>query len=191
MRMDNPHFHHDGTQTCGKVDIGDIIVWKLLPWQLISVMGTSNRKISGLDEHLGYWLRFVSNHVSDSFQKRLAEHDVTVAEWVTMRSLYDAPHCSLNELAQRMGMNKGAVSRLVERLNERGLAVRTQNRDDKRGVTIVLTAEGKRLLPVLAKAADENDAKFFGHLSSDESKHLIELLQGIVERHTLHQKPVN
>lgn len=154
-------------------------------------MSTSDNSISGLDEHLGYWLRFVSNHVSDAFRKRLAEHDVTVAEWVTMRSLHDAPGCSLGELASRMGMNKGAVSRLVDRLNERGLATRRQNSEDKRGVTIVLTTEGTRLLPALAKAADENDRHFFGHLSPADSGRLLELLQEIVRKHTLHQKPIN
>ncbi len=154
-------------------------------------MSTSDNGISGLDDHLGYWLRFVSNHVSDAFQKRLAGHGVTVAEWVTMRSLHDAPGCSLGELAARMGMNKGAVSRLVDRLHERGLAARLRNNEDKRGVSITLTAEGTRLLPALAAAADRNDEHFFGHLSPSDAGRLLEILQGIVRKHTLHQKPIN
>ncbi len=34
---------------------------------------------SELTEHLGYWLRLVSNHVSHTFAARLAAKDVTVA----------------------------------------------------------------------------------------------------------------
>ena len=153
-------------------------------------MSTSNKNtISRLDDHLGYWLRFVSNHVSDAFRKRLAEHEVTVAEWVALRSIHDAPDSSLNELAALMGMHKGPVSRLVDRLNEQGLAVRTQNQGDRRGVTIALTAEGQRLLPILAKTADENDTYFFGHLSAVERDHLIDTLRGIVEQRKLNTKP--
>lgn len=46
-------------------------------------------RASPLESHLGYWLRFVSNHVSSRFENVLADHDISVAEWVAMRSLYD------------------------------------------------------------------------------------------------------
>ena len=45
--------------------------------------------VSDLETHLGYWLRMVSNQVSLAFAKRLEAKDVTVAEWVVMRELYD------------------------------------------------------------------------------------------------------
>ena len=45
--------------------------------------------VSDLTDHLGYWLRFVSNHVSQAFASRVAAHGVSVAEWVLMRQLFD------------------------------------------------------------------------------------------------------
>ena len=44
--------------------------------------------ISSLEDHTGYWLRCVSNYVSHAFARKLAEKDVTVAEWALMRVLY-------------------------------------------------------------------------------------------------------
>ncbi len=38
-----------------------------------------------LTSHLGYWLRYVSNHASHAFARKLDGRDVTVAEWVVMR----------------------------------------------------------------------------------------------------------
>ena len=43
---------------------------------------------SDLTAHLGFWLRAVSNEVSQAFAAKLASRDVTVAEWVTLRSLF-------------------------------------------------------------------------------------------------------
>jgi hypothetical protein len=46
--------------------------------------------VSGLQDHLGYWLRYVSNQVSHAFSVKLAAREVTVAEWVMLRELFDA-----------------------------------------------------------------------------------------------------
>ena len=47
------------------------------------------QKVSGLEAHLGYWLRYVSNHVSHAFSMKLEALGVTVAEWVVLRELHD------------------------------------------------------------------------------------------------------
>lgn len=149
------------------------------------------KSVSALEDHLGYWLRFVSNYVSSSFQRRLAEKGVTVAEWVALRSLQEKSPCSLSQLVEEMGMDKGRVSRLVDRLHKRGFAHRKISRDDRRSVEIVITAAGQDLLPVLAGEADENDHQFFGHLSQKEARNLKVFLKNVVERHELKTKPID
>jgi hypothetical protein len=44
--------------------------------------------IAPLEDHLGYWLRIVSNAVSLNFARRLEREDVTLAEWAFKRMLY-------------------------------------------------------------------------------------------------------
>ena len=53
-----------------------------------------------------------------------------------------------------------------------------------------MTAAGKRLVPILARVADENDHEFFGHLKSEERIWLVKLLQDIVRRHEWKDVPV-
>lgn len=48
-----------------------------------------NVGVSALNAHLGYWRRFVSNHVSQAFKVKVERHGVTVADWVVMRALFD------------------------------------------------------------------------------------------------------
>ena len=72
--------------------------------------------ISQLDDLLGYWMRFVSNHVSHAFRLKIESRGVTVAEWVVMRALFDQEPANPSQLAERIGLTRGAVSKLVDRL---------------------------------------------------------------------------
>jgi DNA-binding MarR family transcriptional regulator len=147
--------------------------------------------ISSLESHLGYWLRFVSNHVSHAFQAKVEARGVTVAEWVIMRALFDSPGARPSALAEEVGLTRGAVSKLVDRLVNKQLVSCDADEQDGRAQTIRLTAAGKKLVPLLASLADQNDAEAFGHLSKSERAALLEILQGFVERHGLKGSPVD
>jgi DNA-binding MarR family transcriptional regulator len=147
------------------------------------------KKSPELEHHLGYWLRFVSNHVSYSFRDRIAALGVTVAEWVALRSLYNRSPCTLRQLAEQMGIGAGAASRLVERLIRKQLALRASSTEDRRFVTLELSPAGKKLIPKIAKKADLNDALFFDPLPQQDKDHLLRIMQSLVKIHGLKEKP--
>lgn len=148
-----------------------------------------NTEISKLENHLGYWLRFVSNHVSHAFKQKVEAKGVTVAEWAVMRRMLDAGPVNPSQIAERMGLTRGAISKLVERLCQKMLVVRTSAGGDRRYHTVELTKAGKRLVPILAQLADENDDEFFGHLKSQERERVVGLLQAIVHKHNWIELP--
>lgn len=146
-------------------------------------------EVNALEAHLGYWLRFVSNHVSHAFGRKLEAEGVTVAEWVVLRELFGLGETAPSQLAESLGMTRGAISKLVERLVEKGLVNRASSETDRRSQRIALTETGRDLVPLLARRADENDAEFFGHLNAEERQRLFALLQGIIARHGLKTVP--
>ena len=146
---------------------------------------------SHLTSHLGFWLRYVSNHVSQAFARKLESRDVTVAEWAVLRELYDAEAIAPSRLADRMGLTRGAVTKLADRLLAKGLVVREANPDDARAQTLSITPAGRDLVPDLAALADANDAEFFGHLTGDERNRLETVLKDIVERRGLTTIPLS
>lgn len=146
---------------------------------------------SDLHHHLGYWLRMVSNAVSYSFARKVERAGVTVAEWVFLRVLYDVDRIAPSLLAERMGMTRGAISKLADRLLEKNLIIRQANQDDKRAHVLALTPEGRALVPKLAELADANDAAFFGALTPDERLGLEKLLRKIASDHELTDMPVD
>jgi DNA-binding MarR family transcriptional regulator len=146
-------------------------------------------KFSDLEYHIGFWLRFVSNHVSFSFRDRIAGLDVTVAEWVALRTLHNHAPCTLGELSEQIGIDLGATSRLVSRLIDKKLASRKASPDDRRYVTLELSPAGKKLIPKIAREADLNDAAFFDCLSKSDKAHILRIMQALVETHKLKEKP--
>lgn len=144
---------------------------------------------SALEAHLGFWLRFVSNHVSMRFQQLLEEKGVTVTEWVALRTLWSQDETTHATLIQALGMTKGAASKVVSRLEEKGLVARQLADGRARQQCLGLTATGKALLPKLAALADANDAHFFGHLPATERQALTEAMQALVRHHQLKDIP--
>ncbi|MEJ1970453.1 MAG: MarR family transcriptional regulator [Rhizomicrobium sp.] len=146
---------------------------------------------AALEDHLGYWLRFVSNHVSHAFARKLLARGATVAEWVFLRELYGLGGAAPSALAERMGMTRGAISKLADRLAARGLITRRSETSDRRYQALALTAAGRALVPALAALADRNDDEFFGHLPAKTRAALAAAMKAVVRRHDLKEIPID
>jgi DNA-binding MarR family transcriptional regulator len=137
-------------------------------------------KVSNLGDHVGYWLRCLSNFVSCSFAERLAQEDVTVPQWVLLRRLYSHERITLNQLAQLVGLDKSSVSRMVERLVRRKLVNRDEGRD-RRSLGLGLTPAAKKLVPKLAKHADQNDESFFKSISPKQREAFLGTIKQLLD----------
>lgn len=147
--------------------------------------------VSALDAHLGYWLRYVSNQVSHAFSLALAGQGVTVAEWVMLRELYAQPRLAPSVIADRLGMTRGAISKLADRLAAKALLTKTADASDRRYQDLALTAEGRALVPVLARLADRNDEAFFGGLEPGQRQVVMSAMKQIVRALGLKTAPVD
>jgi DNA-binding MarR family transcriptional regulator len=135
---------------------------------------------SRIEDHAGYWLRKLSNHVSSAFAGRVEAHGVSVANWVVLRILFDHDSLSLNALVSLVGVDQGALSRMVERLMARGLVIRKESPKNRREVAISLTTEGRKLVPKLAREADENDRAFFEQLPKRQQQEFRAILKTLL-----------
>lgn len=146
---------------------------------------------SPLDAHLGYWLRLVSNHVSQGFARKVEAAGVTVAEWVLLRALFDRPALPPSALADALGLTRGAISKLADRLERKSLLERHADKSDGRSHALRLTRPGRALVPRLAALADANDAEFFAALSPDERQALDAALRKLARHHALTHAPID
>src|ERR1035441_9084457 len=87
--------------------------------------------VSRLKSHIGFWMRFVSNHVSQAFVRELEQSGVTVAEWVVMREMFGENQTSPSAVAGQIGMTRGAITKIVDRLLRKGLVTRRESSGDR------------------------------------------------------------
>jgi DNA-binding MarR family transcriptional regulator len=145
---------------------------------------------STLEAHLGYWLRRVSNAVSGAFVRALQAEQVSAAEWVVLRLLLGEAQKSPGDLAVITGLTRGAISKVLDKLEAKNFVARTENPDDSRAQRLSLTRTGQRLVPRLAALADQNDDHFFSCLTTREQAELRRLFEKLAHVHGLRGVPV-
>lgn len=146
---------------------------------------------SALEAHLGYWVRLVSNHVSGTFARALQEQGLSVAEWVALNQIDRTTDSTPAGLAGAMGMTRGAISKVLDKLQSKEWITRATSQDDNRVQLLSLTRKGKRFLPELTAIADDNDERFFGVLDADERATLRKLLEKLAGSHQMRNIPVD
>jgi DNA-binding MarR family transcriptional regulator len=146
--------------------------------------------LPGLESHLGYWLRHVSNSVSGAFARSLQARQTSVAEWVLLRQVYERGESTPGELAEALTMTRGAISKIVDKLEAKGWIASRVKPDDNRVQLLTLTRRGRNVLPQLGEIADRNDEAFFGCLDASERATLRRLLGKLAECHGIREVPV-
>jgi Transcriptional regulators len=131
----------------------------------------------------------VSNAVSGAFSRALQEKQTSVAEWVLLRELHERRQAEPGELANALGLTRGAVSKIIDKLEAKGWVQSDPKEGDSRYRLLSPTRAGQRNLPILAAIADRNDASYFDCLSARERTLLRELLLKLAEHHRMHDMP--
>ncbi|MGB3289329.1 MAG: MarR family winged helix-turn-helix transcriptional regulator [Burkholderiaceae bacterium] len=127
---------------------------------------TGTVKITGL---LSYHLQLVANLLSRGaamhYRRRF---DTTLWEWRVTAFIVAHPGLSLNELARKVGLDKGLASRVVTSLTEKGIVLRSVDEQDARAVRLTLTRNGEHMYRDLIKAANVRNNIFLGVLTQEE-----------------------
>ena len=152
--------------------------------------GYSGHPAPALETHLGYWLRLVSNEVSGAFERALQKRNISVAEWVALNQLAAGTDLTPARLAAAMGMTRGAISKVLDKLDEKKLVTRSVSPLDSRVQLLALTGPGRRILPSLTGMADGNDKHFFAALKPEEQATLRHLLLKMAQAHQMTRIPI-
>ena len=135
------------------------------------------------DAYLTQDLRLAASYAHQSLARAVASQGVTAAEWLLLRDLHSAGAVPQIRLAERLGLTRGAVSKLVDRRVAKRLLVRGRGGGGDRRLQIIgLTGTGALLVPELAKAAAESGTALFACLSVRERAALASALAKLAAR---------
>ncbi|MCS6777836.1 MAG: MarR family transcriptional regulator [Chloroherpetonaceae bacterium] len=112
-------------------------------------------------------------------EKLFSRYDLTAQQYNALRLLRAAHPESLQTLtlAARLISRAPDITRLLDRLEERGLIQRERPMEDRRMVQVRITPAGIALLQEMAGALQECHRQQLGHLSVEEQQLLIMLLR--------------
>ena len=121
---------------------------------------------------------------ADLVRRKMAEtiepHGVTVQQYNVLRILRGAKGTIPTlEIGERMIEQTPGVTRLLDRLEAKGLVARHRCTEDRRRVLCEITPAGRELLAGLDHLADDADEGVVGALDPAETDELIRLLQKI------------
>jgi len=120
-----------------------------------------------LDDSFLFWLGRASHELQESFNRSLSESDVTWPQWMVMNVLYHQIAQTPAQVADYLGIDRSAVTRLADRLAKKGLLERKQDGVDRRCVQLCLTPRGNRIIFTLNQHADEHQKQLNVSLGQD------------------------
>jgi DNA-binding MarR family transcriptional regulator len=141
---------------------------------------TDGRKpldIGVLNEHLGYFIRRLQVWVFQDFIRTLAPVDIRPAQYSVLVVIAANPGLSQSDLADRLGIERARLVRVLDKLERRGLTQRLASPTDRRSHALRLTREGQKLLKRATMLAATHEAKLVEKLGPEQRKSMLELLQ--------------
>jgi DNA-binding MarR family transcriptional regulator len=116
------------------------------------------------DDSVGYLMRRVLMAITQAADKRLEPDGLTHVQWGPLFMLRSSRASTVAELARELQTDAGAMTRLLDRLEAKGLCRRERSTEDRRVVRIALTPEGEKAAAqvptVLAQVMNETLAGF-------------------------------
>lgn len=114
-----------------------------------------------------------------------AQHDLTAQQYNALRLLRGEQSGALPTLALagKLVSHAPDITRMVDRLEQRGLVARRRMPDNRRVVQVGITEAGLALLKQLDDPVRECHHRQLGHLSGNQLQSLVELLKSARQPH--------
>ncbi|OYU44738.1 MAG: MarR family transcriptional regulator [Burkholderiales bacterium PBB4] len=116
------------------------------------------------EESVGYLMRSILSHLSLAIEHELAPTELTHAQWLPLFKLFIGKASTAAELARECRLDAGATTRMLDRMEAKGLCARTRSQEDRRVVHLALTPAGERaaqgIPAVLSKVQNAHLAGF-------------------------------
>lgn len=115
--------------------------------------------------------------------------DLTIDQWLVLKTLYDNPKLTQREIAGRVFKDHASITRMIDLLVNKGFLERSLNPNDRRRYALELTPMGKMAQQESIPIIMENRATALKGLTTEEVETLRHLLQRITDNcQNTHQK---
>ena len=138
-------------------------------------MTTTRQATSGT--HL--WLVLMKAHRSlmRHADRSHSEDDLGLSDFVVLEMLLHKGPQKVNDIGRRVALTSGAITTAVDRVEQRGLVIRTSDQTDRRARVVKLTSKGEALIRKVFDRHAQVLERAAGGLSTAERATLVTLLK--------------
>ena len=104
------------------------------------------------ENNIGFLIHDVARLMRNLFDKRMSSLGLTRSQWWILNYLYFNEGINQSEFANLLDLEKGPLSRLLERMEIKGWVIREKDINDKRIKNIYLS---KKIKPLIIKMRDK------------------------------------
>lgn len=133
-------------------------------------------------QSLGYLTRRVQNLTNPHAEAIFADQDLTFTQWISLMGLREGVAETSADLARHLNHDAGAVTRVVDELEKRGLLRRERSKADRRVVKLILTPQGKAVAKMHVPPIVDFWNRVTGEFSQQEIKQLLALTTRLIAR---------
>jgi DNA-binding MarR family transcriptional regulator len=139
--------------------------------------GRRSLEIGVLNDHLGYFIRRLQVWVFQDFIRTLAPVDIRPAQYSVLVVIAANPGLSQSDLADRLGIERARLVRLLDKLDKRGLTQRLPSRTDRRSHALRLTRAGQKSLKRATMLAALHEVKLVEKLGAEQRRSMLNVLR--------------
>ena len=97
------------------------------------------------EESIGYLLRTTVSTLMRAAESAMRPHGLTSVQWAPLMIISRGGNPTAASLARDLNTDTGAMTRMLDRLESKGLLIRSRSSTDRRVVELTLTDQGREL----------------------------------------------
>ena len=142
-------------------------------------MTANKNKEHWLDEFVPYLIYRITNQLNQNLQSRLKRSGVNIARWRVLAVLKGKGRMNIGQIVKRTIIKQPTVSRIVNQLENEGLASREIFNEDSRFVQVLLTEAGEKAFNEIYPTAARHQDLALDGFTQREITTLIDFLERI------------
>lgn len=136
-----------------------------------------------LDELPGHHIRRLHQAAVALFMQETEALGLTPVQYAALQAVANAPGVDQRTLARHIGLDTSTTGGVVDRLEARGVLVRSASASDRRVRLLNLTDEGHALLRQAVPAMLRTQQRILAPLAAPERAQFLQLLRELVHAH--------
>ena len=142
----------------------------------VPVEGIYSAESYNAEDSVGYLVASLRTRIFKAVDIEMSRLGFTAAQWTILRHLSASEPPTAADLCRQLNYDTGSMTRMLSRLERKGVIARVPSERDRRIVRIKLTAAGKKLHPKLLDVVIRVLNHLTHDMSADEVQHLSQQL---------------